>query len=220
MQHEPAVMMNRTVYYFCFRVAAYFILTSMSFGCTISLADATTPSPSPPASAVPTAHHRHDLFRPPPSTPTSDKKKEKKKEAFYPHGRDRPHGYEIVKEELKYSGWRKVVRRTVSSPPRVPCSPHPQRATRETSMDTKRRTIDFDIVDQATSTSGAVIVFAWNSTSKTATIVREYMPGPHRVLSGLAAGIVEDDGKHHSTVEGLGEPDVLIAARYELEEEW
>lgn len=80
--------------------------------------------------------------------------------------------------------------------------------------------IHFDVIDQTHTTGGAVIVFAWNSTSKTATIVREYMPGPHRVLSGLAAGIVEDDGKHHSSVEGgIDEPDALVAARYELEEE-
>jgi len=44
------------------------------------------------------------------------------------------------------------------------------------------------------------------------------MPGPHRVLGGLAAGIVEE-GKH-SAVEGVGEPNTLVAARYELEEEW
>jgi len=115
--------------------------------------------------------------------------------AFYPHGRDREHDYEIIKEKVHYSGWRKVIRRRVHSPNRKP--------------------IDFDIIDQTTN-GGAVIIFAWNSTNKTATIVREYMPGPHRVLSGLAAGIVEDD--KHSSKEG--EDSCLIAARMELEEEW
>ena len=114
---------------------------------------------------------------------------------LYPHGRDREHDYEIIKEEVHYSGWRKVIRRSVHSPNRKP--------------------IDFDIIDQTTN-GGAVIIFAWNSTNKTATIVREYMPGPHRLLSGLAAGIVEDD--KHSSKEG--EDSCLIAAQMELEEEW
>jgi len=75
--------------------------------------------------------------------------------------------------------------------------------------------MDFDIIDQNHGTNGAVIVFAWNSTSKTATIVREYMPGCHRVLGGLAAGLVEDE-KH--TSEG-NEGKNLVAAQCELEEE-
>ena len=76
---------------------------------------------------------------------------------------------------MHYSGWRKVIRRSVNV---------------NSGDDPNRKTIDFDIIDQAHSSGGAVIIFAWNSTSKTATLVREYMPGPHRVLSGLAAGIV------------------------------
>ena len=117
--------------------------------------------------------------------------------AFYPHGRDREHDYKIIKEEVHYSGWRKVIRRSVHSPNRKP--------------------IDFDIIDQTNSGPGAVIIFAWNSTNKTATIVREYMPGPHRLMSGLAAGIVEDD--KHSSKEGKDDC-CLIAAQMELEEEW
>lgn len=105
--------------------------------------------------------------------------------AFY-----RPHHYDIIREEVLYEGWRKVIRRSVQSP-------------------NLTKSIDFDVIDQTHSSSGAVIIFAWNSTSKSATIIREYMPGPHRVLGGLAAGIVEDD-KH------MSEED---AARFELEEE-
>ena len=45
------------------------------------------------------------------------------------------------------------------------------------------------------------------------------MPGPHRVMSGLAAGIVED-GKHSVELGVDGEEMSLIAAKYELEEEW
>jgi len=58
--------------------------------------------------------------------------------------------------------------------------------------------------------AGASIVFAWNSKSKTATIIKEYNPGCDQILYGLAAGIVEID-KHGS--------DYDIAARDELEEE-
>ena len=105
--------------------------------------------------------------------------------AFY-----RPHDYQIIDEEVRYQGWRKVIRRSVQSPKLT-------------------KSVDFDVIDQTHTTSGAVIIFAWNSTSKTATIIREYMPGCHRVLGGLAAGIVEDH-KHMSEEE---------AARHELEEE-
>lgn len=105
--------------------------------------------------------------------------------AFY-----RPHDYDIVREEVLYEGWRKVIRRTVQSPKMT-------------------RHIEFDVIDQTHSTGGAVIIFAWNSTSKSATIIREYMPGCHRVLGGLAAGLVEE--KHGGSEEA--------AARHELEEE-
>ena len=71
--------------------------------------------------------------------------------AFYPHGRDREHDYEIIKEEVHYSGWRKVIRRSVHS-----------------STNPNRKPIDFDIIDQTNSGPGAVIIFAWNSTNKTA----------------------------------------------------
>ena len=60
--------------------------------------------------------------------------------------------------------------------------------------------------------AGAVIIFAWDSKSKTATIVREYMPGCHKVLGGLAAGIIETCPDKHDS-------DELLAAQHELEEE-
>ena len=141
--------------------------------------DAVAPSPTPSA-AAPANAPRHRATR--------------SSAAFYPRGRDRPHGYAILSEEVRYDGWRRVLRRRVRPPPSSgPSAP-----------------IDFDVVDQACGTAGAAIIFAWNTTSKTATIIQEYMPGPHRVLSGLAAGVVEED-KH---------ADALVAARHELEEEW
>lgn len=102
----------------------------------------------------------------------------------------RPHDYDIVREEVLFEGWRKVTRRTVQSPKMT-------------------KHIEFEVIDQTHSTGGAVIIFAWNSTSKSATIIREYMPGCHRVLGGLAAGLVEQ--KHGGSEEA--------AARHELEEE-
>ena len=132
--------------------------------------------------------------------------------AFYPRGRDRPHNYEILNEEVHYSGWRRVIRRSVGV----------IADDGDGGVVDDRGVIHFDVIDQARASGGAVVVFAWNSTSKTATIIREYMPGPHRVLSGLAAGIVED-GKHSSPQEeggGSESPSSLLAARFELEEEW
>ena len=137
--------------------------------------------------------------------------------AFYPRGRDRPHNYEILNEEVHYSGWRRVIRRSVGV----------IADDGDGGVVDDRGVIHFDVIDQARASGGAVVVFAWNSTSKTATIIREYMPGPHRVLSGLAAGIVEE-GKHSlpasrgggEEVGGGSESSSLLAARFELEEEW
>jgi hypothetical protein len=129
----------------------------------------------------------------------------------YPTGRDRPHHYQIQSDKLVYSGWRRVIRRTVSS------LRHPHHYDE---YNPKKHLIDFDIIDQNQGTCGAVIVFAWNSTSKTATIVREYMPGCHRILGGLAAGLVEEE-KHTANLDlDNGEDRNLMAARCELEEEW
>ena len=66
------------------------------------------------------------------------------------------------------------------------------------------------IVDQKG--AGAVIIFVWNTKTKTATLIREYNPGCHKVLYGLAAGIVEIDPQKHDS-------DFNVAARHELEEE-
>mmetsp|Transcript_13511 Transcript_13511/g.24462 ORF Transcript_13511/g.24462 Transcript_13511/m.24462 type:complete len:295 (-) Transcript_13511:306-1190(-) len=98
--------------------------------------------------------------------------------------------HEIIHSEVVYSRWRKVIRRVVRMP--------------------KGNIVDYDIVDQQG--AGAVIIFAWDTKTKTATLVREYNPGCHRVLGGLAAGLVEHGEKHEG-----GDP--LVAAHHELEEE-
>jgi len=104
--------------------------------------------------------------------------------------RQAPTNYEIVSEKEVYSRWRTVIQRKVRYP--------------------KGTIVDFDIQDQKG--AGAVIIFAWDSKTKTATIVREYMPGCHKVLGGLAAGIIETCPDKHDS-----EP--LLAAKHELEEE-
>lgn len=55
----------------------------------------------------------------------------------------------------------------------------------------------------------SVVVFVWNSTSSTTTLIREYHPGPEQFLYGTVAGMYESS-KHSSPLE---------ASQHELEEE-
>ncbi|KAJ1397894.1 hypothetical protein B484DRAFT_424984 [Ochromonadaceae sp. CCMP2298] len=66
--------------------------------------------------------------------------------------------------------------------------------------------ISYDILTQ---NHLSVVVFAWNSTSSTATLIREYHPGAEQFMYGTVAGMYEFH-KHTSPLE---------AAEYELEEE-
>lgn len=95
--------------------------------------------------------------------------------------------YEVLEENILYSRWRILYQRLVRTP--------------------NGKVIDFDVVGQKG--AGTAIIFAWDSSTKTATLCREYNPGPNQVLNGLAAGLIED--KHDS--------DARIAAEHELEEE-
>lgn len=96
--------------------------------------------------------------------------------------------YEHISDETVFqSPWRSIIRRKVRSP-----SGH---------------VADYDILDQRG--SGAVVIFAWNSTNKTATLIREYMPASKSVYFGVAAGLVENKHENHA----------FIAAQHELEEE-
>ena len=99
-----------------------------------------------------------------------------------------PPGFEILGETIVYSGWRTIVQRRVRM--------------------RNGKTADFDLVGVKTG-EGAVLVFAWDTKSKTATMIREYMPASNRILWGLAAGLIEDKHGH----------DTELAARHELEEE-
>lgn len=100
------------------------------------------------------------------------------------------HDYEILRAETVYKRWRSITQQKVKMP--------------------NGNVVDYDIIDQEG--AGAVIIFAWNSKTKSATIIKEYNPGCHKILCGPAAGIIETDPKKHGS-----NPD--IAARDELEEE-
>ena len=119
-----------------------------------------------------------------------------------------PAGFRILEDTVLHDNWRKLVSRRVQLP--------------------SRRHADFEIVSQGDRqgrvTDEAVLVFVWNSQSQTATIIREYMPSVHKMMPGLAAGMVED--KHHdqdsSPDHRLGNDitdPMYTAAVHELEEE-
>jgi hypothetical protein len=113
-----------------------------------------------------------------------------------------PEGFEILSETILHDNWRKLVSRQVRFPSQL--------------------VADFEIVSQGDRggkvNDGAVLVFVWNSSTKTATLIREYMPSVHRFLPGLAAGMVED--KHRgSDDESESEDPVQTAAVHEMEEE-
>lgn len=96
--------------------------------------------------------------------------------------------FQILDEKVAYSRWRTIVQRKVKM--------------------RNGKVVDFDLVGVKTGES-AVLVFAFDTKTKTATLVREYMPASHKVLWGIAAGLVEN--KH--------DQDEYLAAQHELEEE-
>ena len=107
------------------------------------------------------------------------------------HASSNPHKNlpDILGEIVAYRRWRTITERSIRF--------------HETKV------VDFDLVG-LNGASSAVVIFAWDSSTKTATLVREYHPGPHAYLYGVAAGIVEED-KHNG--------DAALAAQHELEEE-
>jgi len=130
--------------------------------------------------------------------------------------------YTLLSESVLYAGhWRKLMNRRVQFPPAVLAGGQ-----------TSSIIADFEIVTQA-GTDQAVLIFVWNSTSQTTTMVREYMPAPHAMTMGLAAGVVEadkhdhhqsntHDDNHHHSHDHQHDHDIdtrQIAACYELEEE-
>mmetsp|Transcript_61329 Transcript_61329/g.70475 ORF Transcript_61329/g.70475 Transcript_61329/m.70475 type:complete len:274 (+) Transcript_61329:105-926(+) len=97
--------------------------------------------------------------------------------------------FEIIDEKTVYSGWRTIIQRKVRM--------------------RNNKVVNFDLVGVKTGDS-AVLIFAWDTKSKTATLIREYMPASNQILWGLAAGLVEKKHNNHN---------MEVAARHELEEE-
>jgi hypothetical protein len=103
-------------------------------------------------------------------------------------GKDDESSFEIMEETVAYSRWRTITQRKVRM--------------------RNGKIVDFDLVGVKTG-PGAVLVFAWDTKTKTGTLIREYMPAPHKILWGIAAGMIEE--KHGD--------DPSVAAQPELEEE-
>lgn len=123
-------------------------------------------------------------------------------------------GFTILNERILYDNWRRVIQRRVK---------YPQQ--NDDGSDSGLE-VDFELVAQK-GTDCAVLIVAWNTQTKTGTLVREYMPSVNRMQVGFAAGMVETD-KHgadptvneNSNDHGDDEHDlVLTAAQHELEEE-
>ena len=130
---------------------------------------------------------------------------------------------QLVKDTTIHNGWRKLINRQVLMTTNAP-------ATTDSTYPTPANlTVNFEIVSQGdrggTVSDQAVLVFVWNSTQQTATLVQEYMPSVHDHRPGLAAGMVE--AKHgKQTAQKLTKSDddndstnILTAAQHELEEE-
>jgi hypothetical protein len=137
--------------------------------------------------------------------------------------------FTVLSETLIYEKWRRLISRQVQLPSglianfEIVGQKRSLGVARSSSNDTNH--ID-DFVDQA------VLIFVWNRSTKTTTLIREYMPSVHRKMFGLAAGMVEAD-KHNlsswngrllnagRTIPPTDRPTSIqeIAAWFELEEE-
>ncbi len=96
--------------------------------------------------------------------------------------------FEVVDEKEAHQGkYRQVIEKQVKGP--------------------DGKTLIYDIL--SANKSGGVTMFVWCTKSKTATLVKEYHPGPHKVQLGTVNGCFESD-KHVSA---------LQCATFELEEE-
>jgi len=115
-------------------------------------------------------------------------------------------GFTLLSDTVLHDKWRRLTSRKVRLPSGL--------------------IADFEIVSQSghgssKGTDQAVLIFVWNTSTKTATLVTEYMPATHCKMFGLAAGMVEADKHNEVGNEGSDQEESmqLIAAKYELEEE-
>jgi hypothetical protein len=91
-----------------------------------------------------------------------------------------------LRDKVVYKGYRNIIQRDIIMP--------------------NGKEVSFDILNQP---EPSVIIFIWNSTSSTCTLIKEYHPGIEKIIYGTVAGMYE--GKKHSSI--------LEAAKHELEEE-
>lgn len=70
-----------------------------------------------------------------------------------------PKEYKTLKDEVVFSGWRKIIRRDVFMP--------------------NGKTVSYDVVSQG---CPSIIVFTWDTNTSTTTLIREYHPGVERVM--------------------------------------
>lgn len=119
-------------------------------------------------------------------------------------------GFALLSDTVLYDKWRRLISRKVRFPSGL--------------------VADFEIVSQSSGHHGddsqggtdqAVLVFVWNTSTKTATLISEYMPSTHCKMHGLAAGVVEADKHNNSNNNNSSSEESmqLAAAKCELEEE-
>jgi len=103
-------------------------------------------------------------------------------------GEDRGETHKLLSKEVSYNGsWRQIVTKKLKLP--------------------NGKVFDFDVVSN--NALGSVTVFPWDVQSKTCTLIKEYHPGPEKVMYGLPAGQFEP--QRHETH--------LHCAKAELSEE-
>eukprot|EP00977_Amphora_coffeiformis_P029884 scaffold43245_cov206-Amphora_coffeaeformis.AAC.1 len=114
-----------------------------------------------------------------------------------------PVGFQILSETIIHDNWRKLSSRKVQLP--------------------SGKIASFEIVSQGDRgglvTDEAVMIFVWNRSTQTATLIREYMPSVHKLTLGLAAGMVEDKHKDDGEEDSIEGDPVYTAGVHELEEE-
>jgi hypothetical protein len=136
--------------------------------------------------------------------------------------------FTILSETLIYENWRRLVSRRVQLPSGLVANFEVvgQRRSLVVSRDRNGDNHRFSETDHHNIHDQAVLIFVWHRSTKTTTLIREYMPSVHSKMFGLAAGMVEGD-KHHPSnwkhpLTGLPATNMSlqeVAARCELEEE-
>jgi 8-oxo-dGTP pyrophosphatase MutT (NUDIX family) len=108
--------------------------------------------------------------------------------------------FTLLKEERLFHSWRTITRRTVQllheTWPATPISKESLSNNNSTAV------LDFEVVGQR-GIDAAVLIFVWHRSTRTATLIREYMPSTHDFRLGLCAGMVELDKDHDNNTHTL-----------------